>query len=336
MLKSILANKVELSLGQVIHMLSHEHNDQTVTALTRNFILTSTSSDISKKGLEFFYMNGFYEDLRFLIKKNLESANRSNRKWAAVYQLMNDYRLKQYAPQDLLQQLNYLNIDDPELNCVVQFIKIAVYFDIKDYDRVGSFLANQTQLIGVVEDDFLLSYFNLRLAENLFIYYWIRNELIMARKYAYRALNKTTSAKVKAGLHNNLGLTYVFDTYYQGMYHLSKALDIAKEHHLTDLIHTLEQRNIPFLSAHFNKTDGIESALNSEQAHIEIAKGNFSKAIALLNDLSMDNPFTLYYKGIATQDKQILTQSYDYFFEKEGNYFFSRLPLKALKEIDAS
>lgn len=334
MLKSILTNKVELPLGQVIHMLSHEYNEQTVTELTRNYILTSTSSDISKKGLEFLYMNGFYEDLRFLIKKNLNSTSHSNRKWAAVYRLLIGDRYKRYTPQVLLQQLNDLRIAEPELNCVAEFMKITVFFDIKDYERVGSYLATQTQLIKEVEDDFLHSSFNLRLSENLFTYYWIKNELIMARKYAYRALNKTTSAKVKATIHNNLGLTYVFDTYYQGMYHLSKALNIAQEHHLTDLIHTIEQRDIPFLSAHFNKTDGIESSLNSEQAYIEIAKGNYSKAITLLRDLPMDNPFTLYYKGIATRDKQVLTQAYDYFFEKESNYFYCRLPLRALKKME--
>src|SRR5690625_7004552 len=146
---------MELTLGDVIQILSHEHNDQTVKELTRKHILTSTSDDIMKTGLEFLYVNAFYEDLRFLIKKNKKSKSASNRTWADMYQLMINHQQKKYTPRELFQQLNCLNTDEPELNCLAAFLRTSIYFDLHDYDQVGNFLEEQTELLEVIEDSFL-------------------------------------------------------------------------------------------------------------------------------------------------------------------------------------
>lgn len=336
MLKPIrfLDRKMELTLGDVIQILSLEHHEQTVKELIRKYVLQSTSDDIIKIGLEFLYMNGFQEDLQLLIRKNQKSTNASNRNWAVIYQMMINHQQKQYSPRELLQQLNCFHTDEPELKCLAAFLRTSIFFNLHDYDQVGNLLENQTDSLELIEDGFLRTNFKIRLSENLFTYYWIRNELIIARKYAYRALNNTTSPLVKIRIHNNLGLSYIFDTYSQGMYHLSTALELAKQHHLTDYVYKLEQCSIPFLCAHFNKVDGgIQSEVTKEQAYIEIAKGNYTKAEELLRDVSMENPFALYYMGVAKCDKQLLMQSREFFIEKQSNYFFSRLPLQALKAM---
>ncbi|MBP2257385.1 AimR family lysis-lysogeny pheromone receptor [Virgibacillus alimentarius] len=335
MQKSIhfIEDNTGLSLGEIQYFLSYQHDNRTALDLTRDYILNSTSEVIQKKGLEFLYMNGYYEELQLLIKKNLESMHTSNKTWGAIYQIMVDCCLKKDSPQNLLERLQYIHSNEAEIKCLVEFTRIYIYFSLRDYEEVGSFLVEQPYLFEAIEDDFILSYFKLRLHQSLFIYYWIRNELIIARKYAYRALTKTNNEKIIASLHNNLGLSYIFDHFTQGKFHLTKALKIAKKNKLHNLIHIIEQQNIPFLCAHFKKTYGISSVEKSEQAHIEIAKGNYSKAVELLRNLSMDNPFTLYYMGVATEDKHMLYKSYNYFIEKESNYFFSRLPLRALKDV---
>src|SRR5699024_4510935 len=148
----------------------------------------------------------------------------------------------------------------------------------------------QYELFGAVQDRLLLSYFKIRLNQILMTYYLVRNEIIMARKYGYRVLNHSYSPRTKASTHVKLGISYTFDTYFQGMHHLQQALQIAKDHNLTNIVGLIEQHNIPFLSAHFNQVDGITSTDKSEQAHIEIAKGNNEKAIEILNDLPLDSP----------------------------------------------
>jgi len=319
-----------LSLDLVIKLLSQQHDQQTVIELTRHYCLKTSSEDIKKKGMEFLYTNGLYRDLEVLIHKNMASQFSSTREWAAPYQLMIDYHYRRYPHPQLLQKTNNFYTEEPALQCVLEFIKISIYYDLHEFERIGDFLAKQHYLFDKIEDRYLVASFRLRLYEYLFIYYWMRNELIMARKYAFRVLNQTTNMTTKAHLHTKLGLSYTFDTFDQGMYHLRKARDIAQNYQLS-ILHLIEQKHIPFLAAHFKKTHKIETYNKREQAHLEIAKGNFRKACEILKNVPMSDPFALYYLGLAKEDEQILLRSYNCFIEKRSDYFFGRLPLNALR-----
>ncbi|PAV31339.1 hypothetical protein CIL05_01410 [Virgibacillus profundi] len=328
-----LTNTDALTLEQLMELLTQKHDDQTVVKLMRKYCLKSTSNDIQKKGMEFLYINGFYEDLAILIQKNKESASASNRNWAEVYDSMMDRKQKKCAPYQVIQRVQKIKSTEPELQCLIEFAKVTSYYDMNEYNKLGNFLEIQQQLFESIEDRLLISYFNIRLHQTLFFYYLSRNELIIARKYAYRALNETGNIRTKIGLHINLGLSYTFETYFQGMYHLSEALNLAKKENLLNAIKAIEQNNIPFLSAHFREVDNISSTDKSEQAHIEIAKGNYTEAIKILNEIPLDSPYKLYYMGKAKQDKNLLLKSYNYFIEKRSDYFFSRLPLNEIKRL---
>lgn len=327
-----ISENAELTIGQITLMLSQDHTDQEVLELTRNFCLQTSSSEIQKKGMEFLYINGFFDDLKQLIIKNLQSPHASNRKWAEVYQITMDRRAKRYSPGEMRLRLREMQPSDPELKCLIELLIVDTYYSQLDFGKIANFLDKQHELFDAVQDNFILSSFNLRLYQKLFVYYWKRNELIMARKYAFRALNQTNSPATKGSIHLNLGLTYTFDTYYQGMYHLKEALKIGKEYNLAKLVRAIENCNIPFLAAHFNRTEGIVTADISEQAHLEIAKGNNQKAIELLNSIDLSSPFKKYYMGLAKQDKNLLAESCNMFVER-SDYFFSRLPMNAIKKL---
>ncbi|WP_236687104.1 AimR family lysis-lysogeny pheromone receptor [Ornithinibacillus californiensis] len=329
-----VSESAELTLGQVILLLSQEHDEKAVIELTRKYCLQSSSTIIQKQGMEFLYINGFYEDLNLLIVKNQLSNNISNKLWAEVYQIILDLRSRKYTMGELRQHLRGIKHSDPELQCLIELAIVDTYFYQMDFGKIGNFLDKQADLFDAIQDTYLLSSFNLRIYQKLFIYYWKRNELIMARKYAFRALNQTNSPSTKASLHIHLGLTYTFDTYYQGMYHLKEGLKIAKQYDLKRYIRSIENSNVPFLAAHFGRTEGIETEDISELAHLEIAKGNNEKAIELLEDIYTDSPFKMYYMGLAKQDKNLLSESCKMFVER-SDYFFSRLPITAIKNLQA-
>ncbi|WP_404455807.1 AimR family lysis-lysogeny pheromone receptor [Virgibacillus necropolis] len=335
--KSILSitNDGKLSLEHVISMLSTQHDEQTVLELVRKLCLQSNRNEIMKKGLEFLYMNGFYEDLQDLIHKNSESPMKSNNQWAAIYQLMLDRKLNLITPHEIIHHATILNSDEPEVLCLKEFVKIMAYYDMHEFGKLGNFLDLQMNLFDSINDSFLLSYFRIRMYEALFVYYWVKNELIMARKYAFRVINLTQNPNTKAAININLALTYTFDTYQQGMYHLKEGQKISNEHGLVYNIEIIENFNIPFLSAHHKKVEGISTYDISEKAHIEIAKGNHRKAESYLRDMSISSPFQMYYLGLATNDKNLLYQSYNYFIEKRSDHFFSKLPILALREMGA-
>ena len=328
-----LSGTNNLTLEQLMELLSQNYDKETVTEQMRKYCMQSSSSDIQKKGMEFLYMHGFYDDLEQLIQKNNESAYPSNKKWATVYQAIIDRRLHRVKPIQLIQNLNGIQPEEPELKCLIEFVKATAYYDLKQYSKIGNFLETQQKLFKLIGDNLLKFYFTIRLNQILMSYHMSRNELIIARKYGYRVLNQTSNIRTKISTHIILGLSYTFDTFSQGIYHLNKALQLAKSHDLKNIVHAIEQHNIPFLAAHFNQADTITSTDISEQAHIEISKGNNLKAIEILEGIKLTTPFKLYYMGKAKQDKYLLLKSYNEFIEKRSDYFFGRLPLSELQKM---
>ncbi|WP_164217699.1 AimR family lysis-lysogeny pheromone receptor [Virgibacillus sp. YIM 98842] len=328
-----LSNKEDLTLEELMEVLTQEHDNETVTEMVKTYCMESQSLDIQKKSMEFLYMHGFYKELQQLINKNKESENASNRLWAKVYQINVDRRFGSYTPDQSLQQIKQIKTSEPELKCIVEFTRVTIYYDLNQFSKIGNFLDIQHELFGAVRDKLLLSYFKIRLNQILMTYYLMRNEIIMARKYGYRVLNHSFSPRTKASTHVRLGLSYTFDTYFQAMHHIQQALQIGKKYNLKNVIQLIEGSTIPFLSAHFNKPDGVTTPDKSEQAHLEIAKGNNEKAIEILSELPLDSPFVMYYLGKAKRDKDLLLQSYSYFIEKRSDYFFSKLPLNILRNM---
>ncbi|WP_373893952.1 AimR family lysis-lysogeny pheromone receptor [Virgibacillus sp. CBA3643] len=331
----ITLNEHEPSMNVIMDSFAHEYDAKARMELTRNFLMRTSSDNVRKKGMEFLYVNGFYEDLQILIQKNWGSENSSNRDWARVYQLTIDRKLTRYHPSEIVRKAENMKTDEPELKCLLEFVKVTAYYNMNQYNKVGNFLENYQYLFQQVDDRIMVSFFTIRLHHIFLTYYLLRNELIMARKYAYRILNQTSNNLTKVDVHIKLGLSYTFDSYFQGMHHLAEALKLAREHQLTKHIRVIEHQNIPFLAAHFNQVDNIKTDDKSEQAHIEIAKGNYTGAITILNELPTDSAFKLYYMGRAKQDKKMLLQSYNYFIEKRSDFFFCRLPLKALMQMRA-
>ncbi|WP_430790236.1 AimR family lysis-lysogeny pheromone receptor [Virgibacillus flavescens] len=328
-----VANNGNLSLEHLIAMLSTQHDEHTVITLVRKLCLQSKKNDVMKKGMEFLYMNGFYEDLQLLIDRNKKSRNMSNNKWAVIYQLMLDRKLKKIKPLVVIHHAAELHSDDPELISIIEFAKASSYYEMRDFAKIGNFLEKQQKLYTSILDPFLISSLNFRLYQLLFFYHWCRNELIIARKYAFRVLNLTNNPRTRATINISLALTYTFDTYQQGMYHMEEAKKISLKHNLTRNLELINNCNIPFLSAHHKRVQGISTNEKSEQAHLEIAKGNLKRAENILIELPAYSPFQLYYLGVATNDKDLLHQSYSSFIEKNKDYFFCRLPIQALQEM---
>src|SRR5690625_6573830 len=87
-----LSNKEELTLEELMEVLTQEHDDETVNLMVKHYCMESESLDIMKKSMEFLYLHGYYKELKELINKNKTSENASNRLWAKVYQINVDRR----------------------------------------------------------------------------------------------------------------------------------------------------------------------------------------------------------------------------------------------------
>ncbi|MDC3411806.1 AimR family lysis-lysogeny pheromone receptor [Aquibacillus sp. 3ASR75-11] len=323
----------EITLNQFIKQMSLHYRDELVMQLTRKFTLESESSMVQKEGMEFLYMNGYDDDLRILIQKNFHSMNMANNRWAYVYELLLERKRRLRSPRQLIHLVEKVETESPELKCLVGFLRIYCYYDMFEFDMLGNYLEELNESVSEVDNPFMSALLYVRLQQVLFIYYWKRNEIIIARKHAFRILSRTYNLDFQLNTHINLALTYTFDSYTQAMNHLNEAVKIAKQCNQKRLLSMIYQQNLPFISAHFGMVDGIASDDPSEQAHIEIAKQNFVGASKILDNVSINSPFRKYYLGLAHQDKDILLEAHKDFIEKRSDYFFSKLPLNAIQQF---
>ncbi|RLL42924.1 hypothetical protein D8M04_15375 [Oceanobacillus piezotolerans] len=332
MLSSRVSVAEDLTLEQALGELKTKYHHDKAINIMRELCLESRSDDFIKKGMEFLFMNGFYEDLQALIKKNLKSKDVSVINWAKTYQAQLELHHKDKPYLALLADLNEIKTAEPELLFLMEYTRAKAHYIGRDYNELAEFVEKSDSMLNLIDDCFLLKNFRIRASCMVLLYTLTRNELIIARKHGYKILTLTRNPSIQVNVHIHLGLSYTFESHYKGMYHLKEALRIAKEHHLSKEAFIIEHRSIPFLSAHFGVVDNITTTDKSEQAHIEIAKGNNDKAIEILNEIPLDSPFKTYYLGKAKEDKSLLLKSYREFIHKNKDFFFSRLPLTELKK----
>lgn len=332
----LTSRESELTFMELMEILSVEHDLCTASDIIKSYCLRTHSLDIQKKGMEFLYINGYHKELKQLIEKNSTSPHQSIRKWAEVYQIICDRKLEKDPPHIIIRRLDQVRTNDPNLIAVIEVSKVSSFIDMHRFAELGDFLDKYERWFNEIEDSAFLAFLQVRLDLILMYYYLSRNLVILSRRCADRLLSRNNiSPFIKLSVHSHLGFSYLFDSYLESMTHMQKALQIAKEHEFTRIIHIFKNKNIPFIAAHFKQVDNMTTTDKSEQAHIEMARGKNERAIEILSEMPLDTPFKLYYMGRAKQDKELLALSASQFIEKRSDYFFSRLPLNELASMSS-
>ncbi|WP_085994064.1 AimR family lysis-lysogeny pheromone receptor [Oceanobacillus senegalensis] len=330
---NFISNIDELTMEQLQSMLRLEHDINTVRQLIRKYCIEANSSDLRKKGMEYLYMHGYFDDLEELINKNIQSSDPSMKQWAEVYQILLNIKHGRYAKCEAVEAVKSVETKEPELLCLLEFAMIYKEYSLCQYKELGNFISMYDQYMSEIDDFYLQESFKIRYIQLSLMYTLMRNEIIVARRLAYKLLNQVMNPYILLDTHIKLGLSYTFDSYFKAIYHMHEALKIAKEYDFPSEMNVIEKQYIPFLSAHFGKADQITTTDKTEQAHLELAKGNKEDAIEILTDVAEHTPFSKYYLGKALKDKSLLIQSYKQFVHKRNDYFFSRLPLNELRRI---
>lgn len=299
----------------------------------RDFFVQTTDAQAMRIGLEYLLMNGFYQDLHRLLDKNKQHTSILNRNWAHLFQLMLTKEKRTLTHEQLLTEAKRIQTDDPGLKALIQFFIIAIHVDVFEFDVVANRLDYLQELLYQVSHRVLSPLLNYRLDRVLFVHHWKRNEMLLARKYGFRAFRNNHNHVHLANLHINLSLSYLFDDFESANYHLIEAEQMAHEYQITRLIKMIEEQNRPFICAHFNRPDGITTPIKSEQAHLAMAKGDYETAPQILSEFTEFTPFTYYYLGRAHHDKQLLQKSYYAFIEERSDHYFARLPLAAMQSM---
>ncbi|MYL35710.1 hypothetical protein GLW05_19205 [Pontibacillus yanchengensis] len=322
----------EASLHNVQRMLSLQYDSETTAQLMKTLCL-ETNSDLNQRhALEYMYMNAFFQELLDMIEKNKVSSNPTNRQWAYIYELIWNRIAKKPDPNLTLQKIKELIPLDEGSEVLQTFLIQYSYFDLLAYGEFGNYYQRLVEQVSGIDSPFLSYYFQLRLEDFQFYYHWKRNEVIIARKYAFRALNKTMSPFKKCHLQIALAESYSIIDYDQAIFHMNEALNIADYYQfaIRDAIRT---RFYPFISAVHNKTEGVTTTDLPEQAHLAAARGDVGKVQEILGDCEELTPFQEYYLGLATQSVRLLTNSYRRLMNEYGDYYYAMLPFQELQRI---
>lgn len=325
--------QLNLDAEAYFYWLESHVDKQDHPRLLRDFFMTTNDAYSQCVALEFLYMYGYFDLVEQMIEKNKQSKNKVNRDWAYVFELIMAKLNRQVHLELLLEGAQRLNTEDPALSCINQVFIISIHFDMFEYEILGNKLDRLLIQIKTISDPIIAPLINQRLELVLFHNYWRRNEMILARKHGFNALAGTKNRYALANLHINLSLSYIFDEFESAIFHLNESKKNAESLNLTWIIDMIDNQNIPFLCAHFNRACDIKTPVKSEQAHLAIARGDLKLAQHLLSEVTEDTPFTKYYVGRAYQDRRILLQAYNEFIEKRSDHFFARLPLTALKAL---
>ncbi|WP_163539665.1 AimR family lysis-lysogeny pheromone receptor [Gracilibacillus sp. YIM 98692] len=323
---------VTLELHQFMTMVSLDNNEKEMLRLAKQFCYQSKSSLDQRLALELFYINKMDQELQHFIEKNKESEHTLNQKYALLYQLMFDISQNK-SIHKIRKCAQAIRCDHPELRCLRYFLYIELDVCVYQYDRIGYYLGKIQQLLPRIENPLLVTFYNIRIHSQLFMYYWKRNELILARKHAYEVLHTPYHLRAKAQIHIYMALSYIYEDFYSSIYHIEEAKEIAQSLNDNQTLKNISTYTKPFICAHFGEVDNVETVDPVEQAHIEIAKGNRKKAIQLLESIVNPSPFTQYYLGLATKKQHFFIHSYQSFMEKRSDHFFARLPLNATQMV---
>lgn len=317
---------------QYLLWLEHNVEKEKHPEKLKDFFLTTNDSYSQCIGLEYLLMYGYDQELSVLIDKNKKSKHQENQDWAYLYQLIIAKQNRLIKHDCILKRAQKIETTDPNLQCIQLFLIMSIHYDLFENEMLVNRLDELQEKVDRVNHRILGPLLNQRLKLILFNHYWMKNEIILARKYGFEALSETINNYHLANLHVNLSLSYIFEDFESAKYHLNEALIIADTNNISRLVNIIKNQNIPFIYAHFNQLNDLTTPIKSEQAHLAIARGDLKEAQQLLSEVTEDTPFTKYYMGRAYQDRRLLLQSYNSFLH-QSDYFFARLPLTALKKL---
>ncbi|MCA0972601.1 AimR family lysis-lysogeny pheromone receptor [Halobacillus litoralis] len=287
---------------------------------TRAFCLIMRSHNIEDQiaCLEFLYMNDFIEDVVQVLNSGV-----LNDDVKLLYRMTMERLGSSY--EQSLHWLKSLHFSHPSLHCLHQAIMAYRYFDMNMYQGLDGYIESYDQALQQVNEPLALYFFERRYHELLFHYYWKSNHILLARRYAYKLINKELSPRKKTTILHYLTLTYAFESYEVAMGHAYEALHYAEEHNQVKQIPSLKHRTIPFIAALHRQTADVTTPDFVETAHLAIADGRYEEGAAMLQSFEDLTPFQECYLGFALRDEKMIYNSERRFIDERGDRFFAQL-----------
>jgi hypothetical protein len=288
-----------------------------------------------KCAFEFLAANGKLEHLELLINNVKQEHNsRDLKDWINAYSIVLMYKRN---PKDYsyIQELRGYSPKQLETRIITSLLEVYYLYDQQDYKSMLTIAKSIEESLLMVKEPYIQASYLFRLYQTLAYTYLFRfDDMEKARYYAEKIILSNFCADLAIDSYYIMGMSFFFEDCDKCLTYLFKYVELLERQKRYDLARSIRKNDIPFVQAHWGRTQSSEENISlSEKAHFEAKWGSKSTALEMVQKcLALEgvSPFKLYYKALATGEDNLFLESL-IIFSKKGNKFYAKLPYEYLK-----
>ncbi|MEK4970663.1 AimR family lysis-lysogeny pheromone receptor [Cytobacillus sp. FSL R7-0696] len=294
-----------------------------------------------KAAMEFMFLKKEFGQLRnFIDNRVMKSNNKSVKKWARIYLIISEYEEYSKDHFETLKRIREISYSDKESEILLKLIEANIFYRI--VSDSSAYLHEMTRIVNEVQDQ--VQHIKDKFLQEAFLcrvndlqgksYLYVKSNAEKAREYAEKNLRQNICQLFKGNSLYIIGRSYNFSDYKNTREYAIQAINVYRENGYSYFADEVETYFLPFVDAHFGEK--VDSSDIEGKAHYESKWGDKQKGQKYINEAIDERGecmFTLYYKGLAFDDPEILFKSFSQFLQIGDNYY-AQLPLEALKKFE--
>lgn len=318
---------------RIIQFLKPEREDELISTITETLLLEGDSTLNTKALMEYYSTHRKFSQLETLINSlDVKGGKTELRDFAKIYRIALQFQQRSASNEELLFQIEAFRSGSADAQIFANILRAYALYTLGEYKtvfRIGNSLDAQIAKIG---NPLLRSSYNARISEIMARgYLYLKNDTKKARFFANNVIKSNyLGEEFKVGMYHLLGTSYLFENYEESIKWFTFNRDTLERLGRYDIADEVNEGDIFFAKVLWNKdVKETDSHDRLELAHYYARQGDIEKVEELCEKYPQDNPFVLFYKGIASNNPELLLKSQAKFIET-GDKLFAQMPLREL------
>ncbi len=295
--------------------------------------------------LEFFHMEGDFDEIINLTKKIHDMNDTEMKTWASLYDLMLQYRLNTTPAPKIIDAVLETPTSTNEMKLFSLIIHLLSVYRLSLYDSFDKVSKHVLPLLETIENDYLRNAYKFQLTQIYATAKLYKNNIEISRHLCMQMLDKKLKMfypAVHSNIYHTLAKSYIYTNFDTCMYWLNKAssslffLSTAYPHQKIQNI----QKTLYFAENYWGKNLNYLPSDPTEAAHRKIVTNQKKDAIELLNQIYVQNgcltPLQEYYYGLASNDLAKLLSAKEKFICKSNHFDLHLFSKESLNRYNIS
>ena len=300
-------------------------------------ILTKPSN--VKVALEFLAANRKISHLREFHYKKETFTSKCTKELIEAYFTLIPHLESSFTPHHLsIITEKQKEVKSNEALFVLEICEVYYYSTVGEIGNVVNHLEKVKNRTSLIQDSLLSELYTNRIEEvESVIMLFNRADTIKARNLCEKVIKDETGfycATFLADAYYRIGMSFLFESPDMCIKNLKKAKELYLKDNKEKAAENIYKNEITFAKIFWGlriiEADELE---DSYKAFLLAKSENKEEALQVIKELDQSSPFTKYYSGIASGNKNDLLESL-LIFKNKGNYFYAQLPKKLLENYE--